>query len=128
MMFPFFPLFLVLPVLGFIFIARMIRGQMRRRLGPESVPPAAREADSVPLGAGALEGRLFALAHRLGGTLMVSDVVMGLGLGTREAEALLDRLSDEVHVRIVLSDEGRIRYEFPEIQDRLRGEDKRLEP
>ena len=52
----------------------------------------------------------------------MSDVVIDTGLGIRDAEALLDRMTDEVRVRLVVDESGLVTYEFPEIIDRLERE------
>ncbi len=61
------------------------------------------------------EQRLFALAQKRGGTLRVIDVANGLHVMSSEAEALLDRLVDEVRVSMRVTDEGEIHYVFREI-------------
>ena len=61
------------------------------------------------------EQRLFALAQKRGGTLCVIDVANGLHVMSSEAEALLDRLVDEVRVSMRVTDEGEIHYVFREI-------------
>jgi redox-regulated HSP33 family molecular chaperone len=61
------------------------------------------------------EQRLFALAEKHGGTLQVLDVARGLGVMSAEAEALLDRLVDEVRVSMQVTDDGEIHYVFVEL-------------
>lgn len=63
------------------------------------------------------EQRIFALAEKQGGTLRVTDVANGLGVMSSEAEAILDRLVDEVRVSMRVTDEGEIHYVFREIVD-----------
>ncbi len=63
------------------------------------------------------EQRLFALAEKHGGTLRAIDVANELRVMTSEAEALLDRLVDEVRVSMRVTDEGEIHYVFREIVD-----------
>lgn len=63
------------------------------------------------------EQQLFALAEKQGGVLRVVDVAKGLRVMSSEAEALLDRLVDEVHVSMRVTDEGEIHYVFREISD-----------
>jgi hypothetical protein len=71
---------------------------------------------------GRIESRVVSLAYRLGGRVTVSDVVIETGLGIKEAEELMDRMTDEVRVRMVVDDRGLVAYEFPEIIDRLERE------
>ena len=63
------------------------------------------------------EQRLLALAEKHGGTLRAIDVANELRVMTSEAEALLDRLVDEVRVSMRVTDEGEIHYLFREIAD-----------
>jgi hypothetical protein len=72
---------------------------------------AARPADP--------EARVFRLANRRKGRLMVSDVVIDLGLSIRQAEELLDGLVDGRRVRLEATPNGLSVYEFPEILSRL---------
>lgn len=65
-----------------------------------------------------LESKIFRLASRLGGRVTISDVVIETDLGVQEAERLMDRLVDGTHVRMEVSDEGRVIYEFPELEGR----------
>ncbi|MGB5351843.1 MAG: hypothetical protein WBN10_19695 [Polyangiales bacterium] len=66
------------------------------------------------------EQRIFALAEKQDGTLRVTDVANGLGVMSSEAEAILDRLVDEVRVSMRVTDEGEIHYVFREIVDASR--------
>jgi hypothetical protein len=122
------PFFLLLPLLAFLFLTRVLSGTLRagyrRRLEARPTQTPESEEARRRATAGRFESRVFGLAYRLGGTLSVSDVVIETGLGAREAEAVLDSLTDEVHVRVAVMDEGAIRYEFPEIVERLRREGK----
>lgn len=61
------------------------------------------------------EQRLFALAQEQGGTLRVVDVARRLRIGSKDAEALLDSLVDEVRVSMQVTDEGQIDYVFREL-------------
>lgn len=63
------------------------------------------------------ERRVFTLAEQHAGTLRVVDAVRGLGVTSSEAEALLDRLVDEVRVSMRVTDEGEIHYVFRELSD-----------
>ncbi len=68
-----------------------------------------------------MEVKVFRLAARRGGRLTLSDLVLETGLGMKQAEALMDRLADGLHVRLEVSPEGAIVYEFPEILGRAVG-------
>lgn len=61
------------------------------------------------------EVRVYRLASRLGGRLTVSDVVVNLGWTIDDAEALLTSMTDSVRVRMEVTEDGRIWYEFREL-------------
>ena len=65
-----------------------------------------------------LESRIFRLAARLGGRVTISDVVIETDFPVAEAEQLMDHLVDGSHVRMEVTDEGMVVYEFPEIMAR----------
>jgi hypothetical protein len=58
---------------------------------------------------------LYRLARDHSGTLSVSTVVVELGVSPKTAEAALQAISDEVHVRMDVQDDGRILYRFLEL-------------
>lgn len=68
-----------------------------------------------------IEARIFKLSYRLQGRLTVSDVVVDTGLSVDEAERMLERLVDNQRVRMEVSSNGLMIYEFPEIIARLQG-------
>lgn len=59
---------------------------------------------------------VFRLAEENDGVVTVSDMVVETGLEPREAEGRLNDLVDGAHVTMEISDEGRVRYEFPELK------------
>ena len=61
------------------------------------------------------EQRLLLLAAEHQGVLRVVDVARELGITSREAEAMLDPLVDEVRVSMRVTDEGEIHYVFREL-------------
>lgn len=63
------------------------------------------------------EQRLLALAEQRGGVLRVVDVARGLGVGSGEAEELLDSMVDEVRVSMQVTESGEIHYVFLELED-----------
>ena len=63
------------------------------------------------------EADIYMLARKLSGHLMVSDVVIHLGFNPREAEHLLENMTDGFRVRMEVSDRGLIVYQFSEIID-----------
>jgi hypothetical protein len=66
------------------------------------------------------EADIYRLARKLGGHLMVSDVVIHLGFSPREAEHLLEKMTDGFRVRMEVNDNGLIVYEFTEVVDSAR--------
>jgi hypothetical protein len=125
MFFFFGPLFFILPLLVLLVASRFLSGLFRHAMR-DALPAEAggkllrREIDFGR--ARALESRVFSLAYRMGGRVTVSDVVIDSGLGIKDAEALLDGMTDELRVRMVLDEGGLVAYEFPEIMERLRKE------
>ena len=67
------------------------------------------------------EADIFKLASKLGGHLTVSDVVIHLGYSPREAEDLLEKMTDGLRIRMEVNDNGLIVYEFAEVIDSPRG-------
>ena len=66
-----------------------------------------------------IEARVFRLANKRRGRIMVSDAVIELGLSIHQAEELLNSLVDGQRVRTQLSPNGLVVYEFPEILSRF---------
>lgn len=64
-----------------------------------------------------LQVLLFRLAKRRGGTLTLSDIIVETGLGVYEAEELMKAVVDNTYIRIEVTDEGRVIYEFPELME-----------
>ena len=78
-------------------------------------PRKRAEDESGNIGRGPnVQSQIFGLAKRLGGTITVSDVVVDMGLPVRDAEALLETLTDGVRVRMDVGGEGIVRYVFAE--------------
>ena len=120
------PFFFLLPLIVLLVAARFLSGFFRRLFHDEADPRLLRQSGESPLlhrpDRGRIESRVVSLAYRLGGRVTVSDVVIETGLGIKEAEELMDRMTDEVRVRMVVDDRGLVAYEFPEIIDRLERE------
>ena len=123
MVMPFFftPFLFFLPIIGIALVARALSQVFRTVLRDE---PEARVVNIPRIGAGlaptrTTESRVFSLAYHLGGWVTLSDVVMETGLGLADAETLMDRMVDELHVRMTIDEEGLVIYEFPEVIHRL---------
>ena len=65
------------------------------------------------------EARVFRLAYKRKGRITVSDVVIDLGFSIHEAEELLNGLVDGLRVRMEVTPNGLVVYEFPEILSRF---------
>lgn len=102
-----------LPLLLLFFLVYWISGALLR--GTRGRHPAAAPDARAPR----QEADVFRLAARRGGTLTLSDVVLGTGLGLKEAERFMDQMVDGVRVRMEINPRGAIVYEFPEIVSRL---------
>ncbi len=121
--------FIFVPVL---FILALAGGGLFRRFGNAlSLDPKSRKDEDEDEKLSRLDGnsdiseqdsiesRIFRLAQSLNGKINISDIVIATGLGVREAEAIMDRMSGSMQVNMQVDDRGRIAYEFPEIQSRL---------
>ena len=65
-----------------------------------------------------IQHKILRLAAAKGGTLTVTEVAADLNLGIPAAEKILTSMDDDLRVRSVISDEGVIYYEFPELMHR----------
>ena len=65
-----------------------------------------------------IQRKILRLASIKGGTLTVTEVAADLNLGLPAAEKILTAMDDDFRVRSVVSDEGVIYYEFPELLHR----------
>ncbi len=63
------------------------------------------------------EARIYALAKEHGGRLTVSQVVVSTGVSPKRAEELLESMTDNLRVRMDVTEEGRVVYEFPELKE-----------
>ena len=97
------------------------RGGVHRYAADEEVATERRPPFNMqnPFGKRSLDSRVFRLAHRNGGRVTVSQVVMETGMSLEQTEAYMDQLCDGVRVRMEVSDGGLVTYEFPELTDRF---------
>ena len=73
-----------------------------------------------------IESEIFKLAYKMKGKITVSEVVLETGLTIKEAEERMKELTDGIHVRMEVTDNGIVIYEFPEILARFEDrEDKK---
>ena len=93
---------------GGLVMARLLRHRPDGRLDRDEsgrLPPGESFARDV-----------FRLARRHDGVLTVSDVVVETGLEPRQAEQRMNDLVDGERVTMEVTDDGRVRYEFPEMK------------
>lgn len=127
--FGFFPFGFFLPLVFLVILGRVASGffrssQRRRNIEREyeqylpgtyqTARPQQQEASN--------EAKLFKLAYKLKGKLTVSDIVVETGLGVSDAEAMIESMVDNTHVRMEVDDRGIVTYEFPEIMRRFEAE------
>jgi hypothetical protein len=65
-----------------------------------------------------LQRKILKLASAKGGTHTVTQVAADLNLAIPAAEKILTSMDDDFRVRSVISEEGVIVYEFPELKHR----------
>jgi hypothetical protein len=65
-----------------------------------------------------MQRKVLRLAAAKGGTLTVTEVATELDLALPAAEKILMSMDDDLRVRSVISDDGVIVYEFPELRHR----------
>lgn len=65
-----------------------------------------------------MQRKVLRLAAARGGTLTVTEVATDLNIALPAAEKILTSMDDDLRVRSVISDEGVIVYEFPELRHR----------
>ena len=79
-----------------------------------------RKQQSIPKRREAAASELFRLAKRHRGFLTVSDVVSEMGLDPKDAEQLLQGLTDGQRVDMRVDNDGVVHYVFPELESSLR--------
>ena len=61
------------------------------------------------------EATIYRLAKNRGGRITVSDVVVETGMSVSQVEETLHGMLDGVRVRVEVTDDGTMLYEFPEL-------------
>ena len=72
---------------------------------------------------GEWESKIFRLAYKMKGRITLSDVVLEMNVGLKDAEQIMYQMVDGVHVRMEVKDNGLVVYEFPEIIARFEGDE-----
>ena len=125
-------LMMLVPLFAIVFAFDLVRIRARREqkavadradyaAGPGQTPIYDRGGDSREAALHRLEPAVFRAAARLGGVLTLSDVVLETDLPVDASRTLLERMTDGEHVRMEVTDRGRVEFHFPEIRTR-RGE------
>lgn len=123
-MFFFGPLAMLFPFVVVLIIMRLastvlFSGEQGRPRSPFDARRALFPEYYEKLAGAGTQARVFQTAHKLGGSLTVSDVVIELGIGIEEAERLLGAMVDNSRVRVDVSEHGLLVYDFPEVRARL---------
>lgn len=100
---------------GGLVMARLLRHRPDARLDRDD-PGKLTPVDAGSAGGGSFARDVFRLARRHDGVLTVSDVVVEIGMEPRRAEQRLNDLVDGERVTMEVTDDGRVRYEFPEMK------------
>ena len=66
-----------------------------------------------------IQAKIFRLALRQKGVVTVSDVVIDTGLCVSDAEKMLEEMVDGIRVKMEVTEDGMVQYEFPEIIKRF---------
>ena len=70
------------------------------------------------------ESKIFRLADEMKGRITVSDIVIAMDVSIKDAERLIERMVDGMHVTLDVTDSGRVIYEFPEIIAKYESDDR----
>lgn len=106
--FPFFPFMMIVP-LFFIAAGALV---LMRVFGNTRLSGPKNAMNHPPVD---IDAQIFKAAKKQHGRLTISDLVIETGWSAKEAEKALERLSDGIHVRMNVSDKGRIEFEFPDL-------------
>lgn len=101
MFIPVAAVFIGLPLLRNLIRRTKVHGLSEN--SPRSLPPG--DADAV----------IYRLAKKLNGRLTVSDVIVATGMSSDRAEQLLQQMVDGLRVRMEVSPDGLVIYEFVEL-------------
>ena len=88
-----------------IFVSSWFRRRLSQPPEGETSRPRSRKTETD----------VYRLARKFNGRLTVSDVVIHLDFAPREAEKILENMTDGVRVRMEVSDRGLITFEFTEL-------------
>ena len=101
---------LIIPVVALCVGLPLLRSFIRRtneRSLSDNAPRSLTPDDS--------DAVIYRLAKKLKGRVTVSDVVVATGMSSDQAEQLLQKMVDGTRVRMEVSSEGMVLYEFVEL-------------
>jgi len=104
---------LIVPVVAILIGAPLLRrliGRVENNGRIEQARPAVADSST--------DADIYRLAKRLNGRLTVSDVVIETGMSSGDAERVLQAMTDGLRVRMEVSSDGLVVYEFSELQQR----------
>ncbi len=97
-------------------VALVIGAPLLRRLVGHRDDDWRIEQDQPTVPDSAADATIYRLAKRLKGRLTASDVVIETGMGSTDAEKLLQAMTDGWRVRMEVSPDGMVVYEFVELR------------
>lgn len=106
-----FMFFLFLGALAVIGVGSVLFRRHNRR-GPAFFRKPVRDPHTMQNSG---EADIYRLARKLGGRLTVSDLVIHLGYRPRDAEYMLEKITDSIRVRMEVTENGMIVYDFVEL-------------
>ncbi len=117
-----FPFYIFVPFILFSIIFRVmrhinIRQLEERRTDRSHLPKVLRRGNvSSESSSDDFEVYVYRLAAKYKGRLTPAKIVVDSGLPMKEVEKRMSALVDNLHVRMEVSDEGLIYYDFPELE------------
>ncbi len=102
---------MIVPIVVLIIGGRLLRRLIGRR---DSDRRIVQDRSGAP--ESIADATIFRLAKRLNGRLTVSDVVIETGMKPSDAEHALQAMTDGLRVRMEVSSDGLVIYEFAELR------------
>mgnify|MGYP006294081717 CR=1 FL=1 len=103
---------------GVVAVVLVLRNRRRGidKLDEREIEQGAGMIQDGRSGFGSFAQEIFRLAGKRGGRLTISDVVLETGLAPREAESRMNDLVDGERVKMEVTDDGGVYYDFPELK------------
>lgn len=126
-----FPFSIIIPVLIFSYVMRAVRRsryEISQRGGRSEDPRQVvrhmfrgNSGINEDISPEDFEVYIYRLASKHRGRLTSAIVVVDSGLSMSQAEGRLNSLVDNVHIRMEVTQDGRIVYEFPDLLEEISG-------